>query len=175
MFTRPDKRSSRQERRSQERSDLELLLSAGSLFSFVARHEVDDLVGEGGVADDGADDRERLGVAKEDAGEVTEEHEEPVHLEAEPKRREQEPADDDHDEPAEKDSAADDLAFAQEEAAEVLGAHEGDEAHNEGEVADAEKAAVKEKDDAEEVENKADRDEAHPDFLRVVIKEFHFF
>ena len=101
----------------------------------------------------GSNHWQSLHVAKDDPDKVAEQQKKPIALQKEPQCREKEPSDDNQNEAREKDGASNYLAFAHEEANGVLRADHHDQPHYEGEIADAEEAAVEEEKNAEGVED----------------------
>ena len=94
-------------------------------------------MGEWRVPQDWADEWKGLHVAKDYSCEVAEEKEESVALHHKAECCEQKPSDDNHDEACEEDRAANDFTLSREEADRVLRADDHDQAHYEGQVANA--------------------------------------
>ena len=78
-------------------------------------------MGQGWISQHWANHWQSLHVAKDDPDEVAEQQKKPIALQKETQCREQEPSDDNENKASEKDGAANDFAFAHEEA--ILGQH----------------------------------------------------
>ena len=117
-----------------------------------------------------SNDRQRLHIAEYHTRKISEKEEKAIDLKAESEGREYEPSKHYQDEPNEKHGTSHDFTFAHEKTECVSGAYNHNETHDEGHVANTQKASIQHENDSERVKNKPNHDQPNANFLRVVVK-----